>query len=95
MQYIMVHQGTDAGGYIIKPDGKGGVIIQKIPGWNPDALRNLKAALNVVSASVALHADRSGPELLNASAKVAGEHLGAFLEHAGEGVGAGTVIVMA
>ena len=35
---------TDAGGYIIHPDGT----IEKIPGWNPEAFVELSHALNIL-----------------------------------------------
>jgi len=47
---IMVGGGTDAGGYIIKIVG-GKVVIEKVPGWDPLALAELSAALDVLKAA--------------------------------------------
>jgi hypothetical protein len=36
--------GTDGGGWYIGPDGK----IHRFPGWNPDAVKEMTHALNVI-----------------------------------------------
>lgn len=45
---LMIVGGTDAPGIRIVPDGHGGFKIEKVPGWNPDAMSDFSHALKVV-----------------------------------------------
>jgi hypothetical protein len=42
--YFIGRIGSDAGGWYIGPDGK----IHRVPGWNPEAMRELTHAISVI-----------------------------------------------
>jgi hypothetical protein len=47
MHSIIIGGGTDAGGLSITFEN-GKVVIKRIPGWNPEQLLELSAALNII-----------------------------------------------
>lgn len=51
LESITIIGGTDAPGIQIVPDGHGGYVIKRIPGWNPEAMRELANSLQVVTAA--------------------------------------------
>ena len=53
MHSIIVGGYTDAGGYIITFE-HGKVVIKRIPGWNPEQLTELGAALNILKEATKL-----------------------------------------
>lgn len=48
---ITIIGGTDAPGIQIVPDGHGGYIIKRVPGWNPEQMADLALGLNVITAA--------------------------------------------
>jgi hypothetical protein len=64
---FLIAGGTDAPGIRIVPDGHGGWKIVKVPGWNPEQMVELGAALQVVAAGGRLkHADTAQAVLKSA-----------------------------
>ncbi|MCC6537802.1 MAG: hypothetical protein IT162_09650 [Bryobacterales bacterium] len=76
MRIIFIGGGTDAGGWYIGPDGK----IHRIPGWNPEAMADLSAALTVLKVGSRIKAkgvaDRAIKSVLALAQKELGEYAG-------------------
>jgi hypothetical protein len=91
IEFIVIGGETDAPGIKIVSDGHGGIKIVHVPGWNPEQLVELGAALKVIAAAAAIHREDAQHEILHAAIGLAGRELdGVAGEH-----GAGTVVVVA
>ena len=80
---VLFRNGTDGGGVIIVPDGHGGFKIVHIPPWDPNLIKELGAAVKVITASADLRAHRAGQGILNEAGKIASEELRRYIEHVG------------
>lgn len=90
VSYLIIG-GTDAPGIMIVPDGHGGYKIVRVPGWNPEQMVELGAALEVVSGAGRLkHPEVSQALLKNVSKLVESELAPAMKEAGGH-----TVVVVA
>jgi hypothetical protein len=79
--------GTDAGGWeITVVNGK--VVLKRIPGWNPEQLLELTAALNVIREATKLRTPGLAEEVAGSVMKFAQGQLGQHVH------GEGTVIVV-
>ncbi len=88
-QIIFIGQeGSDAGGFRIVPDGKGGWKIEKVPGWNPEGMSEVGAALQVLGRAAVLKNARVSKSILKSAANLANEELEAG------GVKAATIVVI-
>lgn len=48
---ITIIGGTDGPTIQLVPDGHGGFVVKRIPGWNPEQLADLAAGLQVITAA--------------------------------------------
>jgi hypothetical protein len=76
---FVVGGGTDAPGFKIVPDGKGGWKVVPVPGWDPEQMLELASALRVSATAGRLKNGRVSRAILNSAMKVAAEELGGVL----------------
>jgi hypothetical protein len=76
---FVVGGGTDAPGFKIVPDGKGGWKIVPVPGWNPEQMLELASALRVSAQAGRLKNARVSRSILNSAMKVAADELGGLM----------------
>lgn len=84
---ILIGGGTDAPGISIQPDGHGGWVVKKIPGWNPEAMAELASALKVVNSAARLKT----PGLFEQTMKSVGAFVSSQIAEHAHG---GTVVVV-
>jgi hypothetical protein len=90
---ILVVGGTDAPGFMIVPDGKGGYKIIPVPGWNPEQMRELSSALRVVAAAGRIKHAQASRTILNNAAKLAASEIHGLLGRADVAGGSVAVVV--
>ena len=90
--FYIIGAGTDAPGFRIVPDGHGGFKVEKVPGWNPEAMRDLASAARALGSVGALRRADHAHDALNAVAKLATAQL-QELPH-GEGAGGAPVVIV-
>jgi hypothetical protein len=84
---FLIIGGTDAPGIMIVPDGHGGYKIVRVPGWNPEQMVELGAALEVVAAAGRLkHPQVSQAILKNVGKLIESEIAPAMKEAGGQAV---------
>jgi len=76
---FVVGGGTDAPGFKIVPDGKGGWKIVPVPGWNPEQMIELASALRVSAAAGRLKSPQVSRTILNSAMKHTVNELGGLL----------------
>ena len=89
---FVVGGGTDAPGFKIVPDGHGGYKVVPVPGWNPEQMIELSAALQVISAATRMKHPEVSRGILNSATKLAATELGGIVGK--EAGGAGHVVVV-
>jgi len=82
--YFIGQFGSDAGGWYIGADGK----IHRVPGWNPDALREIGAALGVLREAGRLKTHGLADAAIKSVLEFTHKELGAHVK------GGGAVVVM-
>ena len=89
---IYITGGTDAPGIVIVPDGHGGYVVKRVPGWNPEQMVELSSALKVLAAASRLKQFDVAKTIVDAAARLAQSELGHVVggEH---GAGAPIVVV--
>jgi hypothetical protein len=92
MSFIIVG-GTDAPGWRLVPDGKGGWKLERVPGWNPEQMLELSSVLEVVSAAGRIKNAQVSKSILNSAAKLASAEIGNILGGAAAKGGVVAVIV--
>ena len=58
---FLIIGGTDAPGIMILPDGHGGYKIVRVPGWNPEQMVELGAALDVLAEKYPQYVEQPPP----------------------------------
>ena len=91
--FFVVGGGTDAPGYKLVWDGHH-VKIVPVPGWNPEQMAELGAALRVISAAGRMK-HPEGENILNAAAKVAHSELSRTAGPVAGKEGGQTVVLLA
>ena len=76
--YFIGRFGTDAGGWYIGADGK----IHRIPGWNPESMIELTAALSIIRVANQIKDERFNSSIMKEAYGFAQKQLG---EHLSEG----------
>lgn len=84
--------GTDAGYLKIVSDGHGGFKIVRVPGWNPEGMHELGAALKAVAAALAIKDPHASSTVLNAAANLAHAEIGRAI--GAQAAGHTTVVVL-
>jgi len=78
MHPIIIIGGSDAGGYIITFE-HGRIVFKRIPGWNPEQLVELSAALNIIREATKLKtpglAEAAAGSVMEFAQKQLGEHV--------------------
>jgi hypothetical protein len=91
--FLVVGEGTDAPGFRIVPDGKGGWKIVPVPGWDPEQMRELASAVRVVAAAGRIKHAAVSRRILKSAADHALTEIGGLIGK--EARGAQAVIVVA
>jgi len=89
---IIIGGGTDAPGYKLVPDGHGGYKVVPVPGWNPEAMLELSAALSILQQASRLKQPDASKGVMAAVSKIAQSGL---THLAGDQAGGTTIVVMA
>lgn len=76
--YFIGQYGTDAGGWYLGADGK----IHRIPGWNPESMVELTAALSIIRIANQIKDARFNSEIMKEAYGFAQKQLG---DHMNEG----------
>ena len=71
--------GTDAPSWFIGPDGK----IHKVPGWNPEAMKDLAHAVNVIREASQIKSRGIADAAIKSVMEFAQKELGANLKEGG------------
>jgi hypothetical protein len=82
---FVVGGGTDAPGFKIVPDGKGGFKIVPVPGWNPEQMRELSSALRAVAVAGRIKHSKTSRAILNNATKLAASEIEGLLGKAEAG----------
>ena len=77
--YFIGPVGTDAGGWYIGSDGK----IHRVPGWNPDAMSEIAAALNIVRYSNLVKSAHFNQQIMKDAVGFAQKQLGEHVKDGG------------
>lgn len=88
LQSITIIGGTDAPGIQIVPDGHGGFVLKRLPGWDPELMRELANSLHVVSAASRLKTNGLASAVIKSVGSLIEQQLG---DHLG---GAANVVVL-
>ncbi|HVN60773.1 MAG TPA: hypothetical protein VMT59_05895 [Gaiellaceae bacterium] len=89
-EFIIVGGETDAGGFKIVPDGKGGWKIVPIPPWNPEAVLQFASAVRIVAEAGRLRAPQAQQTILKAATALVGSELAPVLD---KGAAGGTLVI--
>ena len=84
--------GTDGPSIRLVPDGHGGYRIVHVPGWNPEAMLELSAALSILKQASRLKQPEAQTAVMQAVSKIAESGLAHLT---GDQAGGATVVVMA
>lgn len=91
---FIVHGGSDAGGWQLVPDGHGGFKIVKVPGWQPEQIREITAALEAVSAVTRVEG-RLSSAVASTAGKFAAEQMRSYFQKAmPDGQGNAPIVVV-
>lgn len=77
--YFIGHVGSDAGGWYIGSDGK----IHRVPGWNPEAMSEIAAALSIVRYSSLVKNPHFSQQVMKEAVGFAQKQLGEHLKEGG------------
>lgn len=85
--------GTDAPGIQLVPDGHGGWKIVRVPGWNPEQMVELGAAIEATAAGAHLKEAKASQAILKAAGPLVSAQLEKVLGK--QGADANVVVVVA
>ena len=77
--YFIGQVGSDAGGWYIGADGK----IHRVPGWNPEAMNEVAAALNIVRYSNLVKNSHFSSQIMKEALNFAQGQLGEHIKDGG------------
>ncbi len=81
MAALTLYFGTDAGGIQIVSDGKGGWIVKRIPGWNPEQFSELSKAVSALKSAATMKTpglfEKVAASVMPAVEKEVGQHIAA------------------
>lgn len=89
--FILIGGTNDAPGIRLVPDGSGGWKIEKVPGWNPEEMVELGAAIKLAAGGARLKHEKISGAIVSNAAELATEQLARAGLAAGEGA---TVVVV-
>jgi len=89
---IIIGGGTDAPGVKLVPDGHGGYKVVPVPGWNPEAMLELSAAVSILQQATRLKQPEASKGVMAAVSKIASSDL---THLAGDQAAGATVVVIA
>jgi hypothetical protein len=91
IEFLVVGGVNDAPGFKIVSDGHGGLKIVPVPGWNPEASRELQAALKVLGAVAGIKDEKVSQMVLSAVGALAQTEV---TKLAGAKAGVSTVVII-
>ncbi len=77
--YFIGQFGNDAGGWYIGADGK----IHRVPGWNPDAMAELGAAVNIIRYTNLIKNATFGPQVMKEAVGFAQKQFATYVKEGG------------